>query len=350
VSIDPAATRALGRTGLRVTQLGFGAAPFGNLLAEMTDAQAYATVDAAVAAGVGYFDTAPFYGHGLSEHRLGATLRAHPRERFQLSTKVGRRLVPDADRRATEGPFASTLPFACVYDYSYDGAMRSLEDSHQRLGMARIDIAFIHDMTPRWQGALLEERYAQSLEGAYRALDGLRRAGVVGAIGVGINDVAILERYCRDGDFDVFMLAGRYTLLDTTALPTLLPRCQERGVSIVLAAPYHSGILATGAVDGAKYWYANAPDEVRGRVDQIAAICRRHGTSLQAAATQFPLAHPVIASVVAGLRDPTEVAAAVTACRAAIPSVLWQELRESGLIDPSAPVPGDDIQPHQTAS
>jgi D-threo-aldose 1-dehydrogenase len=323
-----------------VTQLGFGAAPFGNLLADVPDAATRDAADTAIGAGIAYFDTAPFYGHGLSEHRLGTALRGRPRDSFVLSTKIGRVLKPQRKAEPSIGPFSTTLPFDFVYDYTYDGAMRSIEDSLQRLGMARIDIALIHDMTPKWQGDHLEERYRQSMTGACKALVELRAAGAVGAIGVGINDVDMLTRYARDGDFDCFMLAGRYTLLDTSALPTLLPLCVENRISILLAAPYNSGILATGAVAGAKYWYVDPPAEVLDRVRRIEVLCARHGVTLQAAATQFPLAHPALASVVAGYRSASEVRAALNSCATVIPGDFWCDMRSAGLIDPAAPVPG----------
>jgi len=302
----------------------------------MTDEAANASVDAAIAAGISYFDTAPFYGHGLSEHRLGAALRRHPRDSFVLSTKVGRLLKPDPAVR-TPGPFATTLPFDIVYDYSRDGALRSVEDSLQRLGTSHIDIVFIHDVTAKWRGDALEATYKQAMDGAYRALVDLRSGGTIGAIGVGINDVDLMCRFAADGDFDCFMLAGRYTLLDTTAHAKLLPICEKKTISILLAAPYHSGILATGAVAGAKYWYADAPQDVLDRVRKIETVCARHGVSLQAAATQFPLAHPRIASVAAGYRTPDEVRAALTACATSIPAALWNDLKAAGLIDPAVP-------------
>lgn len=334
---DPSAKRKIGRTSLAVSQLGFGAAPFGNLLGDVPDSATRAAVDAAFDAGINYFDTAPFYGHGLSEHRLGAALRDRPRDSFVLSTKVGRLLRPNVNPELTSGPFTTTLPFDVEYDYSYDGAMRSFEDSLQRLGMSRIDIVMIHDVTPKWAGTHLEARYKQAMSGAYKALDNLRAAGMIRAIGVGINDNDLLIRFANDGDFDCFMLAGRYTLLDTSALPALLPLCERKKISILLAAPYNSGILATGAVPGAKYWYADAPAEVLDRVRAMEVACARHGISLQAAATQFPLGHPALASVAAGYRSPEEVRIAAAACRARIPEAFWSEIRAAGLIDQNAP-------------
>jgi len=338
MSIDPASLRLVGRNRVPVSVLGLGCGPFGNLLAEVADSALRETVAAARGAGVRHVDTAPFYGHGLSEHRLGECLRGVPRDSYVLSTKVGRLLKPDATAR-TPGPFASTAPFDIVYDYSHDGTLRSLDDSLQRLGLARVDIAYIHDVNPKWAGDALEARYRQSMEGAYRALDRLRSEGVIRAIGVGVNDVDMLLRFASDGDFDVFMLAGRYTLLDTTALPALLPRCIERGIAITLAAPLASGILATGAVPGAKFWYVDAPPDVMERVRRIEAVCARHRTPLRAVSLQFPLAHPALASVVVGMRNANEVVENAAAMRHAIPSDLWLELRAEGLIDPAAPLP-----------
>jgi D-threo-aldose 1-dehydrogenase len=336
--MSPDTTRALGRNPLRVSVLGLGCGPFGNLLADVADADLHAATAAARGAGVTYFDTAPFYGHGLSEHRIGECLRRVPRDAYVLSTKVGRLLKPDQSA-VTQGPFASTLPFATVFDYSYDGAMRSVEDSLQRLGLARIDIVHIHDVNRKWQGDLLESRYGESMRGAYRALEKLRADGTIRAIGVGVNDPDILVRYATDGDFDCFMLAGRYTLIDTTALPALLPLCERKRIGSLLAAPLSSGILATGAVAGAKHWYADAPPDVLERVRHIQDVCGRHRVPLLAATLQFPLAHPALASVVVGMRSAREVTDAANALRHPIPADLWRELRRAGLIDPDAPVP-----------
>ena len=339
MSFDPATTVAIGKTGIAVTRLGFGTAPFGNLLQQASEPALHQATAAALGGGVRYFDTAPFYGHGLAEQRTGETLRGVERSRFVLSTKVGRLLKPNPQAK-TEGPFAGILPFDVVYDYSYDAAMRSFEDSLQRLGLASVDIALIHDINRRWQGDKLEQRYGEAMKGAYKALAKLRSEGVVKAIGVGVNDIDILMRCTRDGDFDCFMLAGRYTLLDQTALPELLPECARRGIGILLAGPYNSGILATGAQPGATFWYSEAPPEVMDRVRRIEAVCARHKVPLAAAALQFPLGHKALASVVAGLRSAEEVNQALSWMRLAIPSEFWRELRQENLIDPAAPLPG----------
>jgi D-threo-aldose 1-dehydrogenase len=331
--------RPLGRTPLTVSVLAFGAAPLGGLYREVSAGDARAAVQGALAAGVTYFDTAPLYGHGLSEHRLGDALREVPRDAFVLSTKVGRLLRPSQGAPPPDGLFANALPFDYVYDYSRDGVRRSLEDSLQRLGLARVDIALIHDVVPRWHGADFERRFRESMEGAYPALAELRAAGIVRAIGVGVKDSDVCLRYLDAGDFDCLMLAGQYTLLCHDALPALLPRCARDGVGLVLAAPFNSGILATGAGPDARYFYQPAPPEILERTRRIEAVCRRHEVPLPAAALQFPLAHPAVTSVVPGARSRAEIDANVELVRRPIPPALWQELKAEALLPEAAPVP-----------
>ena len=331
--------RPLGRTPLSVSVLGFGAAPLGGLYREVSGVDARAAVEAALAAGVTYFDTAPLYGHGLSEHRLGEALRATPRDGFVLSTKVGRLLRPVRTAPPSDGLFADPLPFEYVYDYSRDGARRSLEDSLQRLGLARIDIALIHDVVPRWHGAEFERRFRESMEGAYPALAELRAAGVVRAIGVGVKDWDVCLRYLGAGDFDCVMLAGQYTLLCQDALPELLPHCARMGIGVLLAAPFNSGILATGAGPDARYFYRPASPEILASTRRLEGVCRRHDVPLAAAALQFPLAHAAVASVVAGARSRAEIDANVQLVRRPIPPAFWQELKAEGLLPAEAPVP-----------
>jgi D-threo-aldose 1-dehydrogenase len=330
--------RTLGRTALEVSELGFGGAPLGGLYSEVSEADAEAAVGAALAAGITYFDTAPLYGHGLSEHRLGRVLRRIPRARFVLSTKVGRLLRP-ATVAPTDGLFAAPLPFDYVYDYGRDGTRRSLEDSLQRLGLARIDVALIHDVVPRWHGAEYERRFRESMDGAYPALADLRREGLVRAIGVGVKDWDVCLRYLRAGDFDCVMLAGQYTLLCQDGFPELLAHCARAGVSLLVAGPFNSGILATGAGPGARYFYQPAPPEILTRASRLEAIGRRHGVPLAAAALQFPLAHPAVASVVAGARSQAEVEANVGLLRRPIPPAFWRELKDEALLPAAVPVP-----------
>jgi len=343
---DPAATRPLrtsagtpiASSAVSVSQLGVGCAPFGSLGPSGSGKSIHAAFTALYGAGLRYFDVAPLYGLGLAEHRLGACMRHVDRRTLVLSTKVGRLLDPQPGGPAA-GASAGAYPFSFHYDYSYDATMRSLEHSLQRIGTNAIDIALIHDVNRRWQGDLLEQRYAEAMSGAYRALDDLRAAGSVKAIGVGVNDWSILERFAKDGVFDCFMLAGRYTLLDHTALDTFLPDCSRRGIGVLMAAPFNSGILATGARPGATYFYQPVEPDIAARVARIEAICARHGVAIAAAALQFPLAHPAIASVVTGMGTPHEAADNLAHCRAAIPGAFWDELKHERLIAAHAPVP-----------
>ena len=338
MTYDPAATRRIGRRELHVSQLGVGTAPFGSLAAGDTDAALRGAFDALHTDGLRYYDTAPFYGLGLAEHRLGMCLRSVDRRALTISSKVGRLMRPLADASAA-GAHAGTYPFEVAFDYSYDGALRSLDCTLQRLGTNRIDIALLHDVNRRWQGDLIEQRYREAMAGAYRALVELRDAGAIEAIGVGVNDWEILMRFAADGDFDCFMLAGRYTLLDHTALERFMPDCQRRGISVLMAAPFNSGILATGAKPGATFFYVEATPEIMARTRSIQAVCARHGVDVAAAALQFPLAHPAVASVVTGMRSAAEAAQNLAHMRAPIPADFWHELKHEGLIAQAAPTP-----------
>lgn len=335
MSFDPAATRRIGRRDVAVSQLGVGTAPFGS--AADPDDEIRDAFTTLYGDGLRYFDTAPFYGTGLAEHRLGACLRGVDRRTTVISSKVGRLLKPVAGGAAI-GASGGTYPFEFTYDYSYDGTMRSLEASFQRLGTNAIDIVLIHDVNRRWQGDLVEQRYAEAMTGAHRALAQLRASGDIKAFGVGVNDWSILLRFAADGDFDCFMLAGRYTLLDHTSLDTFMPEMERRGISVLMAAPFNSGILATGAKDGATFFYAEAEAEIKQRTHRIEAVCALHGVALAAAALQFPLHHPAVASVVAGMRSETEARANLAHCRATIPAAFWEELKGEGLIARTAPV------------
>ncbi len=332
-------TRPLGRTGLRVSQIGFGGAPLGNLFAALSEADAASAVAVAFAAGIRLFDTAPLYGHGLSEHRIGAVLRHYKRDEFVLATKVGRLLRPDP--AADGGLYRGILPFATAFDYSYDGVLRSVEDSLQRLGLARLDIVHIHDIdvwTHKSQAAM-DERFAEVMGGGYRALLRLRDEKAIGAIGVGVNEWQACQRFAEAGDFDCFLLAGRYTLLEQAALDSFLPLCVARNIAIIIGGPFNTGILATGAVAGATYNYHPAPAEVMERVRRIEMVCRAHGVALASAALQFPLHHPAVASVIPGARSAAEVAANLATFETAVPAALWAELKQAGLLRADAPTP-----------
>jgi D-threo-aldose 1-dehydrogenase len=333
------APRPLGRSRLPVSTLGFGGAPLGDLYAHLDEATAVATVEAAIAGGVTLFDTSPLYGHGLSEHRIGAALRRVPREGLVLSTKIGRVAEPFAGRGDGSG-YRGGLPHGLRFDYSYDGAMRSLEQSALRLGVDRIDIVLIHDVDVWTHGAaLIEQRFAEAMNGAYRALERLRASGAVRAIGVGVNEAEMCERFARTGDFDTMLLAGRYSLLEQPALASFMPLALEKGIGLMLGGVFNSGILATGPVPGARYNYNPAPPEILARVAAIEAVCTRHGVPLRRAALQFPLGHAAVASLVMGAVAPAEVADQIAELAQPIPAALWAELKAEGLLAADVPVP-----------
>ena len=333
--------RRIGQTELEVSVLGLGGAPLGDLYERIPEERALATLETAYRRGIRFFDTAPLYGHGLSEHRLGHVLRSKPRTNLVVSTKVGRWLRPERGERVDRGQFVGGLNFQTVYDYSYDGTMRALEQSYQRLGMDRVDIALIHDVDIWTHGSAeaYERRFREAVDGAYRALDELRRSGVVRAIGVGINEVAPCVRFAKEAAFDCFLLAGRYTLLEQNGLDDLFPLAEQHGFSLLLGGPFNSGILATGATPGAKYNYKPAPPAIIERVARIEAVCKRHDVPLAAAAIQFPLGQPRIASIVPGAASPFEVERNATYVDLQIPRSLWDELKAEKLLAADAPVP-----------
>jgi D-threo-aldose 1-dehydrogenase len=333
--------RVLGKAGVEVTIMGFGGAPLGNMYQAFSDAQARATVEACYDAGIRYFDTAPYYGFGLSEHRLGEALRGKERDELVLSTKVGRLLRPAEPTTSGHSQFPGSLPFAVVYDYSYDGVLRSVEDSLQRLGTWRIDVLLVHDLDV-WTHGSEEARRARVQEfmaGGYRAMIKLREEGSVQAIGAGINETAACQDLAERGDFDCFLLAGRYTLLEQAPLDELLPLCARRNIALIIGGPYNTGILATGAIEGAYFQYSPAPSEIIERVRRIEAVCARHGVRLPTAALQFPLGHPTVATVIPGTRSPAEVAQNVEIFAPEIPADFWAELKHEGLLRADAPTP-----------
>jgi D-threo-aldose 1-dehydrogenase len=336
--------RPLGRTGLSVTGLGFGAAPLGNLFRPLTDETARATLAAAEAVGFGYYDTAPFYGFGLSERRLGDALRH--RKDIILSTKVGRLLNPVAgpvDQTIVRHGYATPMPFEPVYDYSYDAVMRSFEESLQRLGLSRIDILYIHDIGRLTHGDANAARMQELTKGGgLKALEELRASGTVSGFGMGVNEVAACLEVMKHARLDVILLAGRYTLLEQTPLDDLFPACETAGTAIVVGGPYNSGILAAGSKGGAPlyYNYEPAPHEIVEKVRRIESVCARHDVPLAAAALQFPLAHRLVASVIPGLDSPARVEQTVALYHQPIPSALWRELVHEKLLRDDAPVPG----------
>jgi D-threo-aldose 1-dehydrogenase len=319
----------LGGTSCQVAELGMGTAPLGGLYTPVSAETAFQTLEAAWEAGIRFFDTAPQYGNGLSERHLGAFLKTKPREDFVLATKVGRLLRLPAEPTGEDAYYKGTPPERPVFDFSHDGVMRSLEESLERLGLDRVDILHIHDP---------DDHYDAALAGAYKALDRLRAEGVIKAVGAGMNQSEMLARFARDGVFDCFLLAGRYTLLDQGALAEFLPLCQERGISVIAAGVYNSGILADPRAN-AKFNYADADRSLVERALRIESVCLRHGVPLKAAAMQFAAAHPAIASTLTGARSPEEIRENVALYETAIPADLWTDLQAEGLIVPAAPLP-----------
>lgn len=330
-----------GRGALTFTELGFGTAPVAGLYREVQEDEADATFAAAWSAGIRYYDTAPLYGLGLAETRLNRALRG---KRALVSSKVGRLLRRSApEARDGIGKWFGVPARTEVYDYGYDGVMRSLEFSLERTGLDRIDVLYAHDLDLFNHGSeeALAARLAEFMSGGYRALEALRDQGVIRAFGAGVNEWEPAQWLAERGDFDIFLLAGRYTLLEQEALASFLPLCQARGIGVVVGGPYNSGVLATGARTGAFYNYAPAPDWVLARVTRIEAVCAAHGVRLVDAAFRFPLGHPSVLSVIPGGVGADQVEANARAAAAAIPADLWAEMKSEGFLRPDAPVEGD---------
>ena len=326
-----------------MTELGFGASPLGNLYRQVSDGDARHTAVAAIEAGIAYFDTAPYYGFGLSERRLGDALRGH--DGIVLSTKVGRLLKSDlaVHGYAARHGYCSPMPFAPEFDYTFDGVMSSWEASKQRLGLARIDILYVHDIGSVTHGNRHEILFRQLTDGGgFRALELLRGSGAILAFGLGVNETAVCLEAMQHAHLDVILLAGRYTLLEQGALHTLLPACTGSGTSIVVGGPYNSGILATGTRQGRAlhYDYGIAPQIIVDRVSRLETHCDHHGVPLAAAALQFPLAHPQVASVIPGLSSPCHIERTLKLFKTNIPQAFWYDLKNAGLLHPDAPVPG----------
>jgi len=328
----------IGKTELAIDALGFGCASLGNLYHAVSDEEASDILSTAWANGFRYFDTAPHYGQGLSERRVGDALRGS--SDYVLSTKVGRLLRPAGYASERHG-FISTMPFDIEYGYSYDCVMRSFEDSLQRLGLDRIDILYMHDIGPVTHGDDDKRLFPIAMDGGYRAMDELRRNGLVSAIGLGVNEYEVCERALECGDWDCFLLAGRYTLLEQMSLDTFLPKCIDRNCSIVIGGAYNSGILATG-VSGKGPWnydYGPAPEDVVKKVAAIESLCGEFDIPMAAAALQFPLAHPAVASVIPGIGKVSRIDQTLNLFATEIPDEFWQALSDRGLIRDDAPTP-----------
>ena len=328
--MNPLQKRTLGSSGLEVTRLGLGCASLGGLFGDIPDEQATEVVHRALDLGLNLLDTAPLYGSGKSETRVGAALKGIPRDSYYLATKVGRVLVPSAGAPAGQAIFENAPPFDPVFDFSYDGIMRSLEDSLGRLGLDRVDILHIHDP---------DQHFEEAMKGAYPALDKLRSEGTIQAVSAGMNQWEMLARFAREGDFDCFLLAGRYSLLDQSALPELLPLCEEKNIGIMAGGTFNSGILAKGSAPGAKYNYGDAPPEILEKARGLEQVAARHKVSLKAAASQFALAHPAITTIIPGTRQPDRVSENYEILEEEIPADFWAEIKAENLVHPDSPVP-----------
>jgi len=310
-----------------VTKFGLGTAPLAGLFTPVDEAQGVRVIERAWETGIRFFDTAPLYGYGLAEMRVGKVLRHKPRDEFTLASKVGRLLRADAPPEPGQA-YRGTPPVNPVFDFSYEG-MRSIDESLERLGLDRIDILHIHDP---------DDHYHEAINGAYRALDRLRTDGVIGAVSAGMNQAEMLTRFAREGNFDCFLLAGRYTLLDQVALKELLPECVKRGIAIIAAGVYNSGILADPK-PGAHYNYETAPAELLERAQRIRDVCARHNVPIKAAAVQFPLGHPAVTCVVVGCRSQQQLDESIEMFEVDIPSALWSDLKAERLLPPETPTP-----------
>lgn len=332
--------RVLGRTGVELSEVGFGGAPLGDLFDKVAEADAQATLERAWEQGIRYYDTSPFYGYGKSEHRLGHCLRNKERDDFVLSTKVGRVFKPSRAAQFDSGFWVGGLPFDFYHDYSYDGIMRSWEDSTQRLGINRVDLLLIHDLDSFFMDRrVFDAHMGQLITSGWRALEELKNAGLIGGIGAGINQMDNMPHFLDAVDVDFFLVAVPYTLLAQEVLEAEFPACVERGVHFVIGAVFASGILVTGPVEGARYAYEPASPEIMEKTRRIEAVCKRHRVPLAAAALQFPLGHPNVSAVIPGAMAPWHIDNTLELYGREIPADLWAELKAEGLLHREAPTP-----------
>ena len=337
--MQPQEKNKFGRSDLEVSAFGFGTAPVGNIFEEIDEKTSDEMFQVAWDSGVRFYDTAPMYGHGLSEYRTGYSLRWKNRSDFVLSSKVGRLLHPARKEDINYAPWTNAGRFEVEFNYSYDATMRSVDDSLQRMGLESIDILYIHDIDKFTRGDEQPEVFETAMNGAWRALSKLRDERVVKAIGVGVNEWEVCQDALEQRDFDCFLLAGRYTLLEQEALDTFLPLCEQRNASVVVGGGFNSGILATGAKDGAKYNYSPAPETIKRRVQAIESICKEFQVPLPAAALQFVVAHPAVPTFMAGTRTVKQLKQNIAWFSHPIPSEFWTALKSKRLIREDAPTP-----------
>ena len=340
--MDPFQTRRLGNTSVELPQFGFGGAPLGELFEKVEEEQSSETLNAAYSSGIRYFDTAPWYGHGLSEHRTGGLLRCYPRNEFLLSTKVGRiyKAFPGDPEDFVGLPWVGGLPFELKFDYSATGFQRSFEDSTLRLGLNRIDLLIIHDLDQGYHGDSVSEKLHQ-LESGIQWLKEMCRSGIIGGFGAGVNDAEMMSILLKHFEMDFFLVVMPYTLLNQELLENVFPQCEKRGMGIIIGAPFASGILATGVSKGARYGYAPVKESISRRVQAIEDICREHQVPLKSAALQFPLGHKIVSSVIPSAMNPEQVLENLQIMRHPIPDGCWQDLKTENLIHPEATIPSN---------
>jgi D-threo-aldose 1-dehydrogenase len=340
VTISVSARRKVGATALELPVFGFGSAHIGELYNIVDETDSRAALDTAWGVGVRYYDTAPWYGRGLSEHRVGGFLRTKPRGEFLITTKVGRTLHRPKDlKNFSRAPWTGGLNFEVNFDYSYDGVMRSYEQALQRLALDTVDALVIHDLDAGFHGDRLAAHEKQLFDSGIRALKELKASGDIKAYGMGINRGETLAITAAKVDLDFTLVAMPYTLLDQASLHTGMAACEKRGVSVIIGAPFASGILVTGSQAGAKYAYGDASPEIQAKVKGIEAVCAAHGVALPAAALQFPLAHPAVVSIIPGAARASEVTQNIASLERAIPAAFWADLKDRNLLDRDAPVP-----------
>jgi len=341
MALSASRQKQVGSTELSLPAFGLGTAHLGELYGKVDEADARATLQTAWDAGVRYYDTAPWYGRGLAEHRLGGFLRTRPRAEFKVTTKVGRQLVRPSDpQHFDRSPWVGGFNFEVLWDYSYDGIMRSYAQALQRLGLDTVDALVIHDLDEAYHGEHFTQRQKDLRDSGIRALKELKASGDIKAYGMGINTDAALEEVASQVELDFCLVAMPYTLLDQKSLHRGMAALAKRGVSAIIGAPFASGILVTGSAGPAHYGYAKAPAEVQQKVRGIEAVCAAHRVALPAAALQFVLAHPIVVSAIPGAARGSEVTENLAALAAPIPAAFWADLKAQKLIDPDAPTPG----------
>ena len=342
VTFNISTRRNVGKTSLELPILGFGAAHLGELYSYLEEAELQATLDAAWSGNLRYYDTAPWYGRGKSEHRLGSFLSAKARAEFLVTTKVGRLLRrPKNLKSFSRAPWLGGYNFEVVFDYSYDGIMQSYEQSLQRLGLDRVDALVLHDLDDIFLGDTLAAHEKIFFDSGIRALEELKTSGDIKAYGMGINQAETLVTTASKLDLDFVLVAMPYTLLDQASLHTGMASCIKRGISVIIGAPFASGILVTGSKAGAKYAYGNASPEIQAKVRGIESVCKAHGVAMPAAALQFPMAHPAVVSIIPGAARASEVTQNIAAFDTSIPAAFWSDLKAQNLIDSAAPIPTD---------